>query len=250
MQVPLERDVRHILSDLGISLLDYMRVYTTCAGFRSHLLKLEDSQLPLPLTGSTFWDITPKYRFDALAIDIPRVANELAFAIGFSSIYLPQVAEGKRRYFPTCADAFFWYHIDFGIRLASSGWDRIALLLDLAFDLKTGTRCNFPLVLREIAKLDKQIVHEESFKELKAFRDGRFLDLEVRAGKGARHEATHLLSPGTRFLFEFHEAVPQKLEEVPSELRPEARRDMLVEHHRFYVLGVENTLRLVASRWP
>lgn len=250
MQVPLEKEVHQILAGRGIPLLDYTVVHTTCAGYRSHLLKLEASQPQLPLSGNTFWDITPKYRFDVLAEDIPRVANELAFAIGLSSVYLGQVAEGRRPYFRTSADSFFWYHIDFGVRLASSGWDRIALLLDLAFDLKTGTKCNFPLVLREMPKVDEHIIEDGNFKKLKAFRDGRFLDLEAGAGEGARHEATHLLSPSTRFLFEYSDAVAKKLRKVPPELRPEARWDMLVEHHRFYVSGIENTLGLVASRWP
>jgi hypothetical protein len=254
MKVPLEDEVCQILAALGIHLLGpghpiVDEFHRACVAFRSHLVNLETSQDRPPLSRSSFWEITPKYRFDVLSQDIPNIANQLAFAIGFSSLYLGQVAESTTTYFKTFADAFFWYHIDFGIRLASSGWDRIALLLDLAFDLNTGTRCSLPLVLKEIPNIDAQIIQDKNFKKLKAFRDGGFLDLEARAGEGARHEATHLLSPSTRFLCEFLDAIVKKPGKAPPESRPKERRDMLVEHHGLYVSGIENAAQLVSSRW-
>lgn len=251
----MEEEILQILLDLKISLIDLNHpflgeFYKRCSKFRSDLLNKETAQARPPLSGSSFWDITPKYRVDVLGIDISKMANQLAFAIGFASLYLSQVAKSETTYFPTTADSFFWYHIDFGIRLASSGWDRIALLLDLAFGLNTGTNCNLRLVLKNIPKVDTQIIQDASFKKLKAFRDGRFLYLEAKAGTGARYEATHLLSPGTRLLFEFLDTHAGKPPKVPTELRPKERRDMLIEHHGFYLSRIQDALRLVSLRWP
>lgn len=254
MKIPLEKEVLHILSDLGLFLINVDHpildeLYKLTSNLRSYLLNLETTQVRPSLSHNSFWNITPKYRMDVLRSDIVKIANQLASAIGFSTLYLSQVAESKTTYFPTMADSFFWYHIDFGIRLASSGWDRIAILLDLTYELNTGTECSFPLVLREISKIDRKIFEDVNFKKLKAFRDGRFLDLEAGAGKGARHETTHLLSPGTKFLFEFLEN-RRKLVSIPPELRPKERRDMLIEHHRFYLSGIRSALQLAFLRWP
>jgi hypothetical protein len=254
MEIPLRKEVLKILSDLKISLIDSNHqfvgeYYKCCSRLRTHLLNKESGQALFPLSGGSFWDITPKFRVDVLGIDIHTIANQLAYSIGFSSLYLNQVAKIQTQYSPTMADYFFWYHIDFGIRLASSGWDRIALLLDLAFELNSGKDCNLSLVLRNIPKVNPQIIQDVNFKKLKAFRDSRFLDLEAGAGKGARHETTHLISPSTRLLFEFldtHAGMPGK---IPPELRPKERLDMLIEHHGFYLSGVQDTLRLISLRW-
>ncbi|MGE5443009.1 MAG: hypothetical protein ACM3SR_00195 [Ignavibacteriales bacterium] len=104
-------------------------------------------------------------------------------------------------------------------------------------------------MLRELPKVDKKIVQDANFKKLKTFRDSRFLDLEAGSGKGARHETTHLLSPSTKFFFEFLEK-GNKSVSVPPELRPKERRNMLIEHHEFYLSGIQSALQLVSLRWP
>ena len=253
MEIPLREEVCRILEKIEIPFPDpslSSDIYSCCAEFRQHLLKLETSQTRPPLSGGSYWDITPKYRFDVLARDIPVIADQLAFAIGFSSLYLPQVAPSKRQYFPTFADSFFWYHIDFGFRLASSGWDRIALLLDIAFNLNLGNKCNIKDVLKKLPKDSKMVADDKSFKNLKCFRDTKLNDLEAKRGKGARHEATHLLSPSTRFLFEFLEtSVAPETGEVPLGLEPKGRRDMLIAHHKSYIAGVQDAVHLIASYW-
>ena len=83
---------------------------------------------------------------------------------------------GKCGDFPTFADGFFWYHIDYGFRLAPSGWDRLALLLDLAFNTGVGFSCNLKRVLIAITKKDPQIVQDTNFVELTSFRDDQFRD--------------------------------------------------------------------------
>jgi hypothetical protein len=254
MHVPFIEEARHLLSTLGIPLLSaedelVMQLHRNCESFRLHLLEKETSEPRQPLLQRSFWDITPKYRFDVLVQEIPKVANKLAYAIGFSSVYLEHVAPSRLPYFPTAADHCFWYHIDFGIRLASSGWDRVALLLDLAFDLHTATKCSLPRVLKSIPKsVDPGIVQDQNFKNLKTFRDGRFFDLEAGAGKGARHETTHLLLPSTRYLFSLLDAHARG-ESVPPELGPIGQRDMLVEHHKQYLCGIQGVGRLVFAWW-
>lgn len=255
MEAPLAGDIYNILSDLGIKFLNrdhplLGELHKYCSGLRSHLLEKEGGEKRYPLIANAFWEITPKYRLDVLIQDIVKIGNQLAYAIGFATLYLEHLSEAERVYFPGPGDNFFWYHIDFGLRLASSGWDRLALLLDLSYDLNTGVRCNLQLVLREITKANSNIVNDNDFKTLKTFRDGRFLDLEAHAGEGARHEATHLLSPSTRFLFEFLDAHGKRPEEVPTKLRPKAQRDLLMDHHGFYLSGIKNAIHLVHLRWP
>lgn len=254
MEIPLEKEILQILSNLGIPVLNvnhpiHDELFRCSSKLRSHLLKIATTQARHALSQSSFWDITPKYRLDVLRFDIVKIANQLAYAIGFSTLYLSQVAKSKTTYFPTMADSFFWYHIDFGIRLASSGWDRIALLLDLAYQLNLDTKCNFPRVVREIPKVDRNIVHNTDFKKLRDFRNNRFLDLEAGAGRGARHETTHLLSASTKFFSEFLEN-RGKAVRIPPDLRPKERRDMLIEHHEFYLSGIQSALQLVSLRWP
>jgi len=255
MEIPLAKEVFEILPKIGIKVINgdhplLGELLGHCSGLRSYLLKTEGAQTRRPLLANTFWDIIAKYRLDVLTQDIPKVANQLAYAIAFATLYLDYIAEAGKAYFPNAGNHFFWYHIDFGLRLASSGWDRIALLLDLAYELNTGTKCGLATVLKEIPKKDANIVKQNDFKELKKFRDNWFLDLEANAGEGARHEATHLLSPSSRFLFEFLDGYGKTLDEVPLKLSPKTQRDLLIEHHGFYVSGIGNAIRLVLLRWP
>ncbi|MCL5736916.1 MAG: hypothetical protein M1274_15325 [Actinobacteria bacterium] len=255
MAVALEDELREVLSSLGVALVTpdsplWGDLRQGCASLRRHLLELETKQVSLPLSGGSYWDISPKYRLDVLTEDIQHIANQLGFSIGFSSLYLPRIHPGKIPYCPSFADEFFWYHINFGFRLASSGWDRIALLLDLAFGLNLREKCGLRSVLKELPKCQGMDDKGKSYIALKRFRDQRFTDLEAKQGRGARHETTHLLSPSTRYLFEFLETVVGGARRMPPELEGKARRDALIVHHGFYLQGVQHTIDLVSSRWP
>lgn len=138
--------------------------------------------------------------------------------------------------------------MDFGFRLASSGWDRLSLLLDLTFALNTKDRCSLRVILKELPIRDKNIVKNGHFISLKTFRDNKFLELEAGQGEGTRHEATHLLSPRTRFFAEF---IDTTLQGRPiAEERRKEQLDKLGEHHWHYLRGIHDALRLVAYRWP
>ena len=223
------------------------RLSTSCTGLRRHLLSEEREEEIVQLSeATTYWDLTPKYRYDLLVFDIPSVANQLAFSVWLGTLHVDHLAETTSGYFPTWSDVLFWYHIDFGVRLASSAWDRTALLLDLAFQLDSGASCSLPTVLRLLPGVDSAIVHVASFKMLKAFRDDRFKELEAGPGAGARHEATHLVSPSTRRLAEFIESFTRG---SPGK-KPGEWLEFLQFHHAMYLEGLEHALNLVEERWP
>lgn len=248
----LVSELSAVLSELSLDFLGgehelVAKIHTSCAGLRRHLHSEEREDDIVPLTeAASYWDLTPKYRYDLLAFDIPNLANQLAFSVGLGTVHVDHVAKTGGGYFPTWSDVLFWYHVDFGVRLASSSWDRTALLLDLAFGLNCGAGCNLPTVLRRLPEEDPDIVHRGCFKRLKQFRDGRFTELEAGRGSGARHEATHLLSPSTRYLAEFVESFSRE------NARTEASdwRQFLREHHGIYLEGLKDALRLVEERWP
>jgi hypothetical protein len=153
-------------------------------------------------------------------------------------------------YSPTIADTFLWYHVDFGMRLVSSGWDRVALLLDLAFDLHTERDCSLPRVLQEIPRVSPKAVHEDSFKDLKRFRDSAFTEIEGRASLGSRHEITHIMTLSTRLLFEFFDAATNLPGKVPPLERASERLKLLRKHHGHLLDGIASAVDLVAWKWP
>lgn len=254
MKTHLEHEIYDILQELKIVLFPNhplaRKIDEYCAGFRNYLLGLENTQSKKPLMCNTFWDLTPKYKLDVLSIDIQRIANQIAYAIGFSTLYLKQIRKNKHSYFPTFADAFFWYHIDFGVRLISSGWDRLAFLLDLAHGLNTGTRCSISVVLKEMQKIDAHLVRERNFKILKNIHDTELPLLESGRGKGARHETTHILSPSTRFLFEFIDSNQLKSKDINSKCIAADHTEILNKHYHLYVTGIESAIKLVSLKWP
>lgn len=140
--------------------------------------------------------------------------------------------------------------VDAGFRFVSSGWDRLALLLDLAFELNLQSNCNLKTVLQNIPQQSDQRYCSRSFKNLKKFRDGRMKELEGTSGTGVRHEATHIMAPSTRLVFEYLETVVSDANKMPRELQGSARLDLLAEHHGLYVAGVRDALQLVCERWP
>jgi hypothetical protein len=252
LNVPLENEMHYTLETLGIELMNAKHpldaeLHRKCSGLRDDLLEKEAFGNRRFILEDNFWNITSKYRLDILLLDIPRIANELAFAIGFSTSYLEHIAVTNECAFPSFGDSFFWYHIDFGVRLVSSGWDRLALLLHIAFGLQNGERCNLGKVLKEIPRLYPEIVRNKDFKAIKQFHDEKLKELEDGPGRGVRHETTHIFSPSTRFFCEF---VEKHVIDRNDRLTHIKWRDQLVEHHSLYILGISQVLGMVASQWP
>jgi len=258
---PFADEVFQILETLGLPIIHNThelleKFYLSTAMLREHLVKLEGGNPRPRLSEGSFMEITSKYRLDALGIDIPQIANQLAMAIGSANYYLPFTSNINPTYRYGRPDLLFWYHIDFGYRLASSGWDRIAILLDLGFGLNTSTNCDFPTVLRLILKNNSHYIKDQNFIHLKEFRDGRFHELEGKRGEGARNETTHLISRSTRYFFEFlenHSLVNRTIGEIDKISIEKKREDevkILIEHHEFFLKGIENSLNLISTHWP
>jgi len=264
MIIPLVKEVGRELTALGVPAKDVRvqkhyeqygglleKVSDCCIRFRQRLVQDEATRTRVPLLGSSFWDVTPKYRCDALQFDLVYLADQLAWAIGFASVYLNHAPKSEQHHGWDAAEHLCMYHLDFAIRLASSGWDRIALLLDLAFDLGTGERCDLSRVLIEIPKKWPRLVNNEHFKWLKKFRDKDFLELEAGKGRGRRHEVTHLLAFRTRFLCESLDChTPPGHVVPPKRSRLEQTRDSLLQHYHHYVSGINQATNLICAVFP
>lgn len=158
------------------------------------------------LTTGDFWGLSGKYKFDILVRELEKIARQIITSVAFTTRYSPKLADTRLgTYDGTIVDHMFWYHVDFGVRLLSSGWDRIALLLDLAYELGLHDRCNLSRVLKELPKAAIDIERDEAFKFIKQYRDNEFTELENGPGRGVRHEATHILTPSSRHFFSFLE---------------------------------------------
>ena len=260
--IPLAEEVGCELAHIGIPAegllipqhwdVLYDRVSKCCTRFRPRLVQEEAATGPRPILGVSFWDITGKYRCDALEEDVVYLADHFAWAIGLASVYLKLAPDRETFYRQDAAKNLCMYHLEFAMRLASSGWDRIALLLDLALDLKTEKECNLPLVLREIPKKYPPLVNDEHFKWLKQFRDQDFPELEAGKGGGLRHEVTHLLTLRTRRFCESLECYDvQAGEIVPTpKSRLEEVRDRLLQHYRYYTSGITEATDLICAVFP
>jgi hypothetical protein len=187
MKVPFGEEIDEEFRNLGISLVPH-NIVDGCIGARESL----PPNVPngRKLSGSTFWEISPCFRFDILAFDIPQIARQLAYGIAQASIYVPHV-QYSVPIVRNKGHSLFWYHVDFATRVASSGWDRLALLLDLAFRTDLNHTCNLTKVLTRIVQVDSAIADQDAFKRLTRFRDGPFQELEARRGEGARHETNN-----------------------------------------------------------
>ncbi|MBE0430127.1 MAG: hypothetical protein IBX61_09715 [Thermoleophilia bacterium] len=143
------------------------------------------------------------------------------------------------------ADQLCWMNIDYGIRVAGSCWDRIGLLIDVAFKLKLETRCSFPNALKELLKKDLAVRKNKDFVALENFEKGRFRDLQAGPGKGARNDVTHYFTSRTRYFFT----------EILEDNRKKGRRpkdaaywiDFLVNHHTEFITGEENSRNLIRA---
>jgi hypothetical protein len=256
MPAPLADEVLAKIRELKLELVSndhplQEALFSRLAPLRNSLLALEASNGGnRPLSASTFWEITPKYRFDILSLEIPKIANQLALAISQAAIYFPLRTIPIIPYSPIITDSFFWYHIDFGTRLVSSGWDRVALLLDLAFHLKTERDCSLRRVLHDIPRISSEAACQKSFRNLKMFRDTAFREIEGGSSLGGRHEVTHIMTPYTRLMFEFFDAAVDQPGKILPPERAEERFELLRKHHILLLDGVASAIDLVAWKWP
>lgn len=255
MEVPLRQEVLDAISGLGLERVFHghplqRRIMDVTKPLRTHIVEREGNVSSKPLSQGTFWDITHKYRLDIFQLEIPNVLNQLAYAAGLAKIYVPMLAKPVAPYIPKMADRFFWYHIDLGTRTVSSVWDRVALLLDLAFELSLERECTLKTIMRELPKREEKIIKVEAFKQLKRFREVEFLEVEGRSTLGSRHEVTHVILPSTRFLHHFLNTHSKQPGKVPVEDMPEERLEFLVRHHRLLMRGVGFALDLIEWRWP
>ncbi|MBE0448659.1 MAG: hypothetical protein IBX64_11275 [Actinobacteria bacterium] len=148
---------------------------------------------------------------------------------------------------PGISDSLFWFYIDAGLRNASSCWERVGIFLDLAFNLGLRSGCSFPKVLKNLGKNDL-IKNSVQFQNLARFRDGRFQDLEARRGVGARHEATHVLSPRLRYWeAEIVEPLMDGKPTLTTGRGPDYWLQFLVQHHGYYLDGAQDAIALVVT---
>jgi hypothetical protein len=246
MAVPLGLQLRASLEELELP-IDYTDLETAIlqSPVRNRLMA-EESKNPIKLiTNGSFWNISAKYRFDLLASEISTVASGLVFAIAHCHIYMRFSPRPEAKYLETTLGSrLFWYHLDAGFRLASSGWDRIALLLATAFDLEINERIKLRTVLQNLPNKYRSLVHDPNFRALKAFRDNQFLELDGSPPElGIRHETTHRLSLSGRFLSEYLEQYGKESKEqlrIPIDLY-----DTLLAHYHYYIDGVDQAIGLI-----
>lgn len=223
------------------------KLHDSCAVLRGELLARErDSGASQPLSRSIFWDLTPKYRLDILLDEIPNCFNQLVYAIAMAWQLKPSLAPIKVPHYRTRIDALFWHHIDFALRLVSSGWDRIAILLDMAFETNVERDCSLRTILKALPKKDSRVTQHELFIDLKNFFDSEFLtQVEGKSTLGSRHEVTHIISPITRHFHEFLNDASGASGEVPASERPSERIRFLCHHHGKLINGLESATSLV-----
>jgi hypothetical protein len=255
MPIPLEDDLHHYLSALAIPTIGpdhqiWIDLDQHCVAFSKYLERKIHTPHRHSLAGRAFGETDEAHVLDAILHDVFRIANQLAYAIALSYIYLDTAAEKATpgtRYAPTVSDGLFWYHVDFGFRLASSGWDRLALLLDLAFDTGTDGPCKLGTVLDAIARKDPSIAQDLDYGKFVEFRHSSLSGLATSQGDATLDEPTHLISPGTRWFFERREGAqsPGSPGTVPAD-----QIKALVMHHERYLEGIQIAGRLVAAHWP
>ena len=196
-------------------------------------------------------DITSKYQLDYLRDDIIQISNQFAISIAQALYFLPNTSEIKYSYFYNKSDSFYWYNIDNGYKIASSGWDRISFLLNLAFNLGI-EKYNLSNVLAAIANKIDGASKNDNFKSLKKFRDGEFKELEHKLSEGIRHEVIHIITRPTRFWCELLEQIEHDEKYmVKNRFELEEKRanevKLLEEHYKHFLTGIDDSLDLVES---
>ena len=213
-------------------------ITTKCKYLRNCL----DASPKRNLTTGDFWGLSERYKFDILVRELEKIARQIVTSLTFSARYSTKLADiSMGTYDGTMVDHMFWYHIDFGVRLLSSGWDRIALLLDLAYDLELHDRCNLSRVMKELPKVAIDIEKNENFKFIKRYRDNEFTELENGPGKGARHETTHILTPSSRHFFSFLESH----NDDTNVLEPHKWMTLLKKQFHLYLQGIKKAASLM-----
>jgi hypothetical protein len=228
----------------------FSKFHTSTSKLRDCLVELEKAKYPngkLPeISTINPLSLSPKYQLDFLGIEIPQICNQYCVSLASAIYYLPITSDTTEGYFYTKSDLFFWNHIDHGFRLASSGWDRIAFLLNLGFNMQI-RKYNLPSVLNALPKIVDGITADYNFKKLKRFRDGQFRDLEMDLSGGARHETTHILSRGTRFFLEFLEHFEPGSNK--SEIRREDELNIIKEHYEHLFEGINCAYELIDAHF-
>jgi hypothetical protein len=219
-------------------------IYAGGKKMRDYFMAQEKHDGVKKITNDSFWNISPKYRFDTLANDIEFIADGLASALALTQVYIPfvpeiyviplEISNGLKL---AC------YHLDFGFRLASSGWDRLALLLDLVFELGLDRECNLKKVLTKLAKEHTYLEDNPHLKWLREFRYGKFDELEGFP-LGIRHETTHRFSLLNRYLSEYLEQFGNDAQEQRH--GPKEWHVILVAHYRYYMQGVVEVAGLMS----
>ena len=226
------------------------KFHTSTSKLRDYLLQSEkinypDGKLP-QISAINPLGLSPKYQLDFLGRGIPQNCNQYCISLASAMYYFPLTSDTTEGYFYTKADLFFWNHIDHGFRLASSGWDRIALLLNLGFNLQI-KKYNLASVLNALPKFVSEITTDYNFKKIKQFRDGKFRDLEMNLAGGARHETTHILSRDTRFFLEFLEQFEPGSHKA--EIRRKEELNILREHYGHLLEGINSVYELIDAHF-
>lgn len=253
MKVGFEKKIFEIIKEKDLELLHsshpfIQKFHSSTSKLRDLLVEIENnlySDKPRPrLSENHPFNVTLKYQLDYLGMDMPQIANQYCIAVASAYYFLPNTSDTKTGYFYSRPDLFFWYNIDFGYRLASSGWDRISYLLNIAFNLRI-EKYNLSNVLKSLPKKVESVVNDGSFMSLKKFRDEKLHDLEYKYGGGARHETTHVISRSTRFFCEVLEKFKIGSDEM--EKRRVEELKVLEDHHKFYIKGIQDSLDLMKS---
>ncbi len=225
-------------------------ILTSTKKLREVLVKLEKEQYPdgnLPKISENIpLKVSLKYQLDYLFIEIPQICNQFCISLASAYYFLPYTSDTKYGYFYDKPDLFFWTNVDSGFRYASSGWDRLSLLLNIAFNLQI-IKYNLSSVLQAIPTQIVDVIQDDNFKNLKNFRDKRFSELEFKLAGGARHETTHVISRSTRFFFEHIEKF--ELGSVKQKRRRENELNLLEDHYKLFIEGINDSLNLINTHF-
>lgn len=226
------------------------KFYDSTSKLRACLSKRKKLKIPAAklsqLSKNAPTKLSPVFQIDFLGQDIPHVFNQYCISIAGAYFYLPITSDTTQGYFYKVPDQFFWINIDFGFRLASSGWDRISLLLNLAFNLQI-EKYNISSVLKAIPNKDINLANDESYKNLKRFRDTELRELEFGLGGGARNETTHVISRSTRFFFEFLEDSQYGSDKF--KIRRDGELKLLEKHYWLLMDGINNAYDLIMNNF-
>lgn len=183
---------------------DITRYYDSIKEERNKNAKLEIEEFinkgdSLPQISETHpFDVTPKFKIDYLFQELNNIRIYIAVSISACEYYLPRTSNLRVTSENTYDDFMYWFFVDYGIRLISSAWDRLAHYLYLAFEIDS-PKLDINSVLIEIPKKEPDIVNSELFKNLKKIKDERLKEVEDKYSRGLRNEIDHILSSFTRF---------------------------------------------------